>query len=131
MDAPRNPHANHRARLRARFLRSGLSDFDAHNVLELLLFYAIARRDTNPIAHDLLSRFKTVDETLSADHGALCGVFGVGDGVARFLRGFDALFLKHKGRGFVNFRKRRVGKTCRTVIVENVRVKTRYGQLCG
>ena len=88
MSTPSNPHQNHRSRLRARFLRAGLTDFDAHNVLELLLFYAIPRRDTNPIAHALLSRFKTVDATLSAEHAALCEVAGVGDGIARFLRGF-------------------------------------------
>lgn len=90
MGVPENPHINHRARLRARFLRSGLADFDAHNVLELLLYYVIVRRDTNPIAHCLLDRFKTVDAALAADHEALLGVYGVGDGVARFLRGFSA-----------------------------------------
>ena len=88
MSTPSNPHQNHRSRLRARFLRAGLTDFDAHNVLELLLFYAVPRRDTNPIAHALLSRFKTVDATLTAEHAALCEVTGVGDGIARFLRGF-------------------------------------------
>ena len=90
MDTPKNPHANHRGRLRARFLRSGLSDFAPHNVLELLLFYAIARRDTNPTAHALLDRFRTVDETLGADADALCGVPGIGPATAGFLRGFSA-----------------------------------------
>lgn len=90
MSTPQHPHSGHRARLRARFLRSGLADFDAHNVLELLLFYAIPRSDTNLTAHALLSRFGSVDETLRADHAALCEARGVGDGVARFLRGFHA-----------------------------------------
>ena len=88
MSIPQNPHQNHRARLRARFLRSGLTDFDAHNVLELLLFYAVPRRDTNPIAHTLLARFKTVDGVLAAEPQALCEVAGVGEGIARFLCGF-------------------------------------------
>ena len=88
MSTPKHPHGGHRARLRARFLRSGLSDFEAHNVLELLLFYAIPRSDTNPTAHALLSRFGTVDSTLLAEDVALCEVRGVGAGVARFLRGF-------------------------------------------
>lgn len=81
-----NPHKNHRSRLRARFLRSGLSDFAPHNVLELLLFYAIPRRDTNPIAHALLSRFGTVGGVLAADEAALVTVPGVSVGTARFLR---------------------------------------------
>ena len=88
MSTPSHPHGGHRARLRARFLRAGLADFHAHNVLELLLFYAIARRDTNPTAHALLSAFGTVDSTLRADREALCKVSGVGEAVAGFLRGF-------------------------------------------
>lgn len=102
MGTPKNPHANHRSRLRARFLRAGLADFDAHNVLELLLFYAIPRRDTNPTAHALLARFGTVDKALDADCAALCEVAGVGEGTARFLHGFhlfsDFALKRHEPR---------------------------------
>ncbi|MBO7293127.1 MAG: hypothetical protein J6V07_04255 [Clostridia bacterium] len=80
-----NPHASHRARLRSRYLASGLSGFAPHNVLELLLFHAIPRRDTNPLAHALLSRFGSVGAVLSADREALLSVPGVGPGVAGFL----------------------------------------------
>ena len=58
-------HDGHRQRLKDRFLREGLDDFDELYVLELLLFYCIPRKDTNPIAHNLLDRF-----------GSLTGVFG-------------------------------------------------------
>lgn len=81
----KNPHKDHRGRLRARFLRAGLSDFAPHNVLELLLFYAIARRDTNPLAHALLDRFGTVDAVLSADEAALSSVTGIGPRTVRLL----------------------------------------------
>ena len=37
-------HDGHRARMKARFVRSGLDNFDDHSVLELLLFYAVPRR---------------------------------------------------------------------------------------
>ncbi len=80
-----NPHKDHRGRLRARFLRAGLSNFAPHNVLELLLFYAISRRDTNPLAHALLDRFGTVDAVLSADEEALCTVAGIGPRTAHLL----------------------------------------------
>ncbi|MBO7293162.1 MAG: hypothetical protein J6V07_04435, partial [Clostridia bacterium] len=83
-------HASHRARLRARYLTAGLSDFAPHNVLELLLFHAIPRRDTNPLAHALLSRFGSVGAVLSADRCALLSVPGVGPGVADFLSDFRA-----------------------------------------
>ncbi|MBQ2718634.1 MAG: hypothetical protein IJF73_01050 [Clostridia bacterium] len=81
-----NPHKDHRGRLRRRFLSAGLSDFAPHNVLELLLFYAIPRRDTNPLAHALLDRFGTVDAVLSAGEEELCAVAGVGERTARLLR---------------------------------------------
>ena len=87
-----NPHKNHRARLRARFLASGLSDFAPHNVLELLLFYGIPRRDTNPIAHALLDRFGTVGGVLSATTEELCQVPGVSFGVARFFSSLRSLW---------------------------------------
>ena len=50
-------HAGHRARLRKRFFEEGLDAFEDHQVIELLLFYAIPRRDTNEIAHLLLRRY--------------------------------------------------------------------------
>ena len=83
-----NPHKDHRARLRARFLSSGLSDFAPHNVLELVLFYSITRRDTNPIAHAILDRFGSVAASLRADPAELIKVSGVGDSTVRL---FSAL----------------------------------------
>lgn len=47
-------HDGHRARMKARFVRNGLDNFDDHSVLELLLFYAVPRRDVNELAHALL-----------------------------------------------------------------------------
>ena len=44
-------HDGHREKMRARFLTSGLDGFADHEALELLLYYAIPRQDTNPIAH--------------------------------------------------------------------------------
>ncbi|MDR3643704.1 MAG: JAB domain-containing protein [Clostridia bacterium] len=50
-------HEGHRERLKNRFVAEGLDHFEPHVILELILFYAVPRRDTNPIAHDLLKRF--------------------------------------------------------------------------
>lgn len=50
-------HAGHRQRLKERFLREGLDNFEEHQVLELLLFYGIPQRDTNEIAHELIQKF--------------------------------------------------------------------------
>lgn len=91
MKGTENPHKNHRSRLRAHFLQGGLSGFAPHNVLELLLFFPLPRRDTNPLAHTLLSAHGSVGAVLSADARTLCGTHGVGEGVAAFFRAFSAV----------------------------------------
>ncbi len=79
-------HKGHRERLRQRFLREGLSAFEDHNVLELLLFYTIPRRDTNPIAHELIRRFGTLENALEAPIEELKKVESVGENAALFLK---------------------------------------------
>ena len=59
-------HDGHRERLKARYLEHGLDNFNDINVLELLLFYAIPRADTNLIAHELLNRFGSLSGVLEA-----------------------------------------------------------------
>lgn len=59
-------HDGHRQRLKARFLSQGLDGFTDIQVLELLLFYALPRRDTNPIAHALLDRFGSLRQVMDA-----------------------------------------------------------------
>lgn len=81
----RRTHVGHRDRLRSRFARDGLDGFDDHQVLELLLFYAIPRVDTNPIAHRLLDRFGSLAAVLEADRADLASVPGVGPAAAALL----------------------------------------------
>ena len=64
MSNEKNLHEGHRQRLKNRFLDGGLDNFQPHNILELLLFYSIPRKDTNDIAHELIEKF-----------GSLSGVF--------------------------------------------------------
>ena len=59
-------HAGHRQRMRERFLTGGLEGFADHEVLELMLFYAIPQRNVNPLAHRLLDRFGTLHAVLEA-----------------------------------------------------------------
>lgn len=79
-------HDGHRKRLRQRFLEEGLDHFTDVQVLELLLFYCIARQDTNPIAHRLLEHFGSLSRVLEAPVAELCKVEGVGENTAIFLR---------------------------------------------
>lgn len=76
----------HRERVRARFLREGLTPFEDYEVLELLLFYAIPRRDTKAQAHALDDCFGSLYATMTAAEEDLCRVPGIGASTARFLR---------------------------------------------
>ncbi len=78
-------HSGHRARLRKRFVREGLERFEDHQVLELLLFQAIPRQDTNEIAHLLLKRFGALSAVMEADPRDLATVPGMGEAAATFL----------------------------------------------
>ena len=51
-------HAGHRARMRRKFLSYGPRIFDTYELLEMLLYYAIPYKDTNPIAKRLLMEFE-------------------------------------------------------------------------
>ncbi len=78
-------HSGHRQRLKKQFLENGLDGFTDIQVLELLLFYAIPRVDTNPLAHRLLDYFGSLDRVLDASFDELCRVEGVGENAATFL----------------------------------------------
>lgn len=78
-------HDGHRQRLKERFRQEGLDKFDEIQVLELLLFYAIPQRDTNPLAHRLLEHFGSLAQVLEAPAEELEKVSGVGANVATLL----------------------------------------------
>ena len=79
-------HDGHRDRMRKRFIQHGLDNFDDHNVLELLLFYALPRRDLNPLAHELLERFGSLSGVFEASMTELLAVPGLGEHAAVLLK---------------------------------------------
>ncbi len=79
-------HDGHRDRLKQRFLNEGADGFAAHNLLELLLFYAIPRKDTNELAHKLINHFGDVESVLSASAEELCEVEGISQSSAVLIR---------------------------------------------
>ena len=92
-------HDGHRQRLKERFLKEGLDNFNELQVLELLLFYCIPRQDTNPIAHALLDRFGSLAQVLEAPASELLKVPGIGEGTATFLPLMSSLcryYLVHR-----------------------------------
>lgn len=93
----KNLHANHRAKVRKRFIDEGLDNFQKHNVLELLLFYAIPRVDTNEIAHRLLNAFHgNLSEVLGADVNTLMKIDGVGESAAVLLSMMPQVFRMYR-----------------------------------
>ena len=84
-------HKGHRERLKQRFLEEGLDNFTDIQVLELLLFYCIPRKDTNPIAHSLLAHFGSLSQVLEAPVEELQKVEGVGESAAAFLHLLQAV----------------------------------------
>ena len=80
-----NIHSEHRRRVKNRFRNEGLDHFEELHALELLLFYALPRIDTNPIAHDLLNHFCNLRNVLEAPVEQLMGVNGMGEHAAILL----------------------------------------------
>ena len=88
-------HDGHRQRLRERFRTEGLEGFAPHEVLELLLFYARARGDVNPLAHRLLDTFGSLKGVLQAPVDQLCAVSGVGEETATLIALMVPMFRRY------------------------------------
>lgn len=92
-------HEGHRNRLKNRFLEEGLDGFEDHQILELLLFYAIPRRDTNEIAHSLIKKYGSLSGVLEADPRDLANTPGLGENSAILLSLIPSLArVYHKDR---------------------------------
>ena len=86
-------HHGHRERLRQRFERdSGMDSFAPHEALELLLTYAIPRKDTNPIAHRLIDHFGSLHAVLEAPADELTAVPEIGQRAAQLIHMLLPLF---------------------------------------
>ena len=91
----KNPHEGHRLKMKNRFLKEGMDHFEEHNVLELILYFAIPRKDTNEIAHALLNRFGSLSKVMEADMEALCSVEGIGEHAAMLLKTYPAVAKRY------------------------------------
>lgn len=82
---PKPTFMGHRERLRQKLAKQGLDGFLPHEVLELLLTYAIPRKDTKPLAWALFKKFGSLAAVLDADEKQLREVEGIGPHTAQFL----------------------------------------------
>lgn len=94
-DKPDTPHyAGHRARLRERFFKGGAAALADYELLELILFRAIPRRDVKPLAKALIKRFGTFADVLAADVERLLEIEGVSEASAAEIKIVQAAALK-------------------------------------
>jgi len=92
-------HAGHRARLRERFIKTGGQGLADYEVIELLLTFAVPRRDTKPIAKELFRRFKNIQSIMEAPLEELTKVTGVGENAAFLIKFFleaPAYYLRER-----------------------------------
>ncbi|MBE6549902.1 MAG: hypothetical protein E7670_05695 [Ruminococcaceae bacterium] len=85
-------HSGHRQRFKTKF-RKG-THLEDHELLELALYYAIPRSDTNAIAHMLIKRFGSLRGVFSASEAELCAIEGIGENTALFLRVIGAIISR-------------------------------------
>jgi DNA repair protein RadC len=86
MSGEKKSYEGHRERLRKRFLNAGFDGFHDYEILELLLTYAIPRKDTKPVAKALITQFKTIRKVLDASPEEISEVEGMGENSALFIK---------------------------------------------
>ena len=121
-----NIHAGHRQRLKNKASNFGLSAFNDHEVLELMLTYVIPQKDTNPLAHTLLNEFGSLYKVFEASEFDLLKVQGVGKETARYIKFIGMLsdrIEKDKCSQYKNRKILRSTKQCVDYFLSNYGVK--------
>lgn len=90
----KNNAKGHRERVRKKFLENGFNGLEDYEILELLLFYVIPRKDTKAIAKELIKKFKNLANVLKADTLELKTIDGLGPVAITFLKMIGALPAK-------------------------------------
>lgn len=86
MSDEKSIHHGHRKRMKSAMLKNGIDGLNNHQVMEMLLFYAIPKGDTNPTAHELINRFGSLRGVLEADYEELLDVKGIGENAASLIK---------------------------------------------
>ena len=88
-------HDGHREKLRRNFIEVGLEGKTDHQILELLLTYALPRIDVNPLAHELVDKFGSLSGVLDADITQLTKIKYVSENVAVLLKLIPQISAKY------------------------------------
>lgn len=79
-------HDGHRQRMLSKLMEHGMETLHPHEILEILLYYAIPRRDTNPIGHKLIESFGSLRAVFDAPYEELLKVEGIGPNAATLIK---------------------------------------------
>lgn len=93
---PQSMHGGHRERVKELFLKTGLDSFSPHAVIELLLYYAIPQKDTNPTAHELMRKFGSLSAVFDAPLEELMKVNGIGKSTAILIKMIPQLCRRYE-----------------------------------
>lgn len=94
-----NIHKGHRERVKRKFLQDGYTESTPdHEILEMLLFYSIARQDTNDLAHKLLNHFGSFSQLLEAKPEEIMQVKGVSEHTAVLIKMLLPIFRRYNER---------------------------------
>ncbi len=91
--------------MRKKFLLNDIDNFEDHEILELALFYAIPRKNTNEIAHKLLEKFGSIDAIFDAPINMLKEVDGVGESAAIFIKMISSLTRIYMEKKYISTNK--------------------------
>ena len=94
-------HVGHRQRLKDKVRKTDLKSLSEHEIIELLLTYTIPQKDTNELAHTILSTFRTISNSIDADYEDLLKIKGIGEETALFfkvLSNLMGIYKDSKGR---------------------------------
>lgn len=80
------PHKGHRERLRKKFLKYGADGLEKHEILELLLFFSVPRKNTNEIAHFLINHFGSLSKVFDSPIEHIKQINGVGESSAFLIK---------------------------------------------
>ena len=101
----KNLHAGHRGRMRNKFVQQDLEAFEMHEILELLLFYALPQKNTNELGHILINHFGSISAVFDASAEDLCSIPGVKENTAVLLKLIPSLAKEYiQGKNASNFK---------------------------
>lgn len=87
----KNIHKDHRSRLKKQFVENGIDALTDIQKLEMLLFYAIPQKDTNPLAHELINSFGSLSGVMSASYNELIKIDGIKENAATLVKFFGSM----------------------------------------